>query len=96
MDKFNYDYVPRTIVNHIQTEIMENANVSYAEVCNAIGDLSTWASHCEKYKYVVISHDGLTGDMLACYWPDEKRTGRPAYVRGAIWHADTQSYSFHS
>lgn len=57
----------------------------------AIGRLATWS--LDNYDIVTISDDGTTCDLLAHYTSSE-HSGK--YVIGAIYHLDSNNYSFHS
>ena len=95
---FDYNYVPRTVKNHIQSKVMEEAGIPMAHYWAAIGRLSEWAAHVPEYKFLILVHDGVDGDMLANYYPSEEALGkqRPSYQIGAIWREESKTYSFHS
>lgn len=95
---YDYAYKPRTIDNHVQQEVMDNADIPMKDYMYAIGRLSIWAAHTEHYKFCVIAHDGMNGDLCASYFSSRELYGkeRPAYQIGAIWNKEAGEYSFHS
>ncbi len=96
-NEFDYNYKEREIINYVQEAVLQEANVPIDKYYSAIGKLVMWAAHQPNYKLLVIAHDGLDGDLIANYYPSrEALNQRPTYQIGAIWHHDTQSYSFHS
>jgi len=96
-NEFDYNYKEREIINYVQEAVLQEANVPIDKYYSAIGNLVMWAAHQPSYKLLVIAHDGIDGDLIANYYPSrESLNQRPAYQRGAIWHEDTQEYSFHS
>lgn len=96
-NEFDYNYKEREIINHVQCAALEAAKVPMECYQSAVGRLVMWAAHQPMYKLLVLAHDGVDGDLLANYYPSrEALNQRPAYQIGAIWHEDTQSYSFHS
>ncbi|MCK9319511.1 hypothetical protein [Methanoculleus sp.] len=94
---FDYTYQEREIVNHVQQAVLQAAKIPMEQYWSAIGNLVMWAAHQPAYKFLVISHDGMDGDLIANYYSSREALGqRPSYQRGAIWREDTQEYSFHS
>jgi hypothetical protein len=61
----------------------------------AVGYLSTWS--IDGYPFVRIMLDARNREFIATYWSAQPQEGkRPDYVIGAIWHDDTEHFSFHS
>ena len=62
----------------------------------AVGYLSMWGLGYPRVRIVFVAKQD---ELIASYWAEHPVPGkgtRPDYVIGAIWHEDTQHFSFHS
>ena len=73
-----------------------DTSISADKLQSAVGYLSMWNMN---YPHVRIVFDVKHKELIASYWatvPESVPGTRPGYVIGAIWHEDTQHFSFHS
>ena len=84
----------RTVTHYIDADTYQTIVelVGYKPYQQAVGYLSSWSHGSGNYPEVAIYGCG-DSELYAHYIKPDKTVG---YVLGAVWHPDTQHYSFHS